>query len=136
MELTLTLQNLREMTDEIQKQREVELHAVVYTDVCAPEIILQQLQEELRRSIEQDDKRTHFTVTLASYYRIYHRFGKKDAHQAILAMATNYRNRHFPTANISISEWEPYMQTYIVNVTLHFTLPWLLDQRSSRLPPT
>ncbi len=134
--LKLTLENLRQMTDEIAADRGHSLNKVVHSEVLAPEIILRQLQDDLKKSIEKCDNQTQFTYTIASYYRIYHRFGKRDAYSAIVDMAIKYRDRHFPMANISVSDWKTYSQTDGVDVLLHFSLPWLSDQTNSRPPPT
>lgn len=136
MTLRLTLENLRQMTDEIAADRERKLHEIVHSEVLAPEIILRQLQDDLKKSIEKHADQTHFSYTIASYYRIYHRFGKKDAYPVIVDMAIKYRDRHFPMASISVSDWNTYSQTDGLDVLLHFSLPWLSDQTNSRPPPT
>lgn len=136
MALRLTLENLRQMTDELAAQRQENLHDVVHSDVHPPEMIVQKLQDDLKKSIEKGDNQTQFTYTIASYYRIYHKFGKRDAYPAIVEMAIKYRDSHFPMANISVSDWKTYSQTDGVDVLLHFTLPWLSDQTNSRPPPT
>jgi hypothetical protein len=133
MELPITVEKMRQFTDKIKKERDNDLHEFVNVEVCDPQYILKQLQIDIKESIEKDDKRTQFSYPISSYYRIYQRFGKKDTDRAMLQMATRYRDKHFPMANMSINDETPYNVTTndTVRVMIHFSLPWISGQTSS-----
>jgi len=129
MNFPITLDKLAQMTQDIRRSREEDMRTVVYTGVANPETILYQLQQDLKDSIDKNDRRTEFSYTLVSYYRIFERYGKDDVLKLMSRMATQYVYDSFPAATISID-----VDHDTVSILLHFTLPWLSDQTSSRQP--
>lgn len=128
MELPLTADKLREMTNFIDMDRELDLMRIVSTDLRSPILVLQQLEQDLKDSIYKKEKRTHFSYELNRYYRIYRTFGKADADHAILKVANDYVCDYFPSATVAIESTDG-MSCMLV---LHFSLPWLSGQTNSR----
>ena len=128
MELPLTWETIRHTTDAMQRQRAEDLKTAIQADIDDPKVILQQLERDLRESINKNEKKTHFTYVLATYPRIYSRFGKDDVNEALLRMANRYLINHFPIATASITEIEGHSCC----IVLHFSLPWLSGQTSNR----
>ena len=129
MELPLTWEAIRHTTDAMQRQRTEELKIAVSEPMDDPQSILQEFERDLRDSINKNEKRTRFTYTLATYPRIYSRFGKNDVNEALLRMANRYVTINFPiaTASIDVGDDEHSCCLYI-----HFSLPWLSGQTNSR----
>ena len=127
MELPITWETIRHTTRVMQTQRAQDLKTAVYADIDDPRVILQQFERDLRDSINKNEKKTHFTYILASYPRIYSRFGKDDTNKSLLEMATDYIRNHFPIATATIDE----LSAHSCCVVIHFTLPWLSGQTNS-----
>lgn len=129
MELPITWEAIRHTTDAMQRQRVKELSDAIHDSMDDPTVILQQFERDLRDSINKNEKRTRFTYTLATYPRIYSRFGKNDVNDALLRMANIYLCNYFPiaTASIDVGDDEHSCRLYI-----HFSLPWLSGQTNSR----
>lgn len=129
--LPLTFEKLRLMTDLAQRGREETLYRTLRSDFVPPFQIYQQLERDVTDSIFRQEKKTQFSYEVNYYYRIFETFGKKDVYMAIVNAAIEYRDAHFPTTSLEIDE----LDGKSCKVRLHFTLPWLSDQTSSRQPP-
>ena len=129
MELPLTWEAIRHTTDTLKKQRAYEMMLAIHAEVNEPKVILDQFEHDLRDSINKNDKRTRFTYTLATYPRMYSRYGKEDTDRALLEMATNYIRNHFPIATATIDAGE---DAHSCCLYIHFSLPWLSGQTNSR----
>ena len=129
MELPLTWEAIRHTTDAMQRQRAEELKDAIHDSIDDPTVILQQFERDLRDSINKNEKRTRFTYTLATYPRIYSRFGKNDVNEALLRMANRYVTINFPIATVSI---DAAGDEHSCCLYIHFSLPWLSGQTNSR----
>lgn len=128
MELPITWEAIRHTTDAMQRQRAEDLKAAIHADIDDPSVILQQFERELQESINKNEKKTHFEYVLASYPRIYSRFGKDDVNSALLKMANMYIYKYFPIATATVDEIDGHSCCVII----HFSLPWLSGQTNSR----
>jgi hypothetical protein len=131
------MDNLKEMTIQLQKQRQASLEREVRSGVTKPEYIYDALQREMQEAIEKSSPRTHFSYSIASYNGLDKRFGKDDTEKAALEMGREYMAEHFPCAQtISINyDRNMYGSENVMFVNIHFTLPWLSGQTNSQTQP-
>ncbi len=137
MELPLTTEKLIEMTNQLQSEREANLHREIRGGVTRPEYILERLQEDIREAIEKKSGRTHYVYTINAYNYLHKRFGKEDVEKAAMEMGNEYRIMHFPAANAITIDYERNLFSSSGNdamvVNIHFNLPSPSDQTSSHL---
>ena len=132
-EFPITMDNLKEMTNQLQKERQASLEREVRSGITRPEYIYDALQREIKEAIEKCSPRTHFSYSIASYNGLDKRFGKEDAEKASLEMGREYMAEHFPCAQtISIHyDTNIYGSGRVMCVNIHFNLPWLSGQTSN-----
>jgi len=129
--LPLTFEKLRKMTDLAQRGREEMLYHTLRSDFVPPLQIVQQLERDVTDSVFRQDKKERFCYQVNHYYRIFETYGREGVYNALLNVAGEYRDTHFPTAllNIDTSDGKS------CKVWLQFTLPWLSDQTNTHQPP-
>ena len=132
-EFPITMDNLKEMTNQLQKQRQASLEREVRSGITRPEYIYDALQSEIKEAIEKGSPRTNFSYSIASYNGLDKRFGKEDVEKAALQMGREYMAEHFPCAQtVSIHyDRNMYGSENVMFLNIYFTLPWLSNQTSN-----
>lgn len=127
----MTFEKLRLMTDLAQRGREEMLYRTLRSDFVPPLQIVQRLERDVTDSVFRQDKKERFSYEVNYYYRIFETFGREGVYKALLDVAAEYRDAHFPTASLEIDTSDGKS----CKLWIHFTLPWLSDQTSTRQPP-
>lgn len=135
MEIPITWDTLKAFVDETTRSREETIDFFLTEALVDPQEILHSLKEDIRHTINRNEKKDHFVYEVAQYKCIYRAFGSpENVDKEIDRTLANYIVTNFPTTNhtIVITQRDPTGEPLSCKVMIHFNLPWLSGQTNSR----